>query len=62
LSPRFFQDASEKAVDQAEVKLTIVAEQPFFDRAARVEDELKEARRHALCVHDYGSCRWRVSA
>ena len=53
MSPRFFQDASEKAVDQAEVKLTIVAEQPFFDRAARVEDELKEARRRALCVHDY---------
>lgn len=25
----------------------------MFDRAARVEDELKEARRRAVCVHDH---------
>ena len=55
-------DAPEKELDQAEVKLTIVDEQPLVDRVARLEDELKQARWRAFCVaYWHGPCRRRVS-
>ena len=53
--------APEKELDQAEVKLTIVDEQPLVDRVARLEDELKQARWRAYCVAYHGPFRRRVS-